>query len=290
MSTLTKVLIVLLTVFSIFLCGIVVTYVANADNYREEATKAKRDYTSAREMRRNAEDNLDKAKEAHQAAKEAWETQKTELDNAVASLTSDLEAIRRENRTLVQEVANASKTVTLTTEIQDKQMAQAQTAQKEVTELRAEQTRLDKELKETNQVLLEKMAIIAQFDEKNKQLMEANQELEKRINAYLRQYGKITSEPAIVTPTQGIALPTETIAKDIDLNGQVTELDLKNGLAAISIGSAAGVDRKMQFHVTRGEEFVCDIVILDVEADKAVGDIRRIQTQPQVGDRVTTNL
>ena len=290
MSTLTKVLIVLLTVFSIFLCGIVVTYVANAENYREKATKADRDYKSAREMRRKAEDDLDEAKQAHQVAKDEWAAQRTELENTLSTLENDLKDVKRENRNLVMDVANANKAVTMTTEIQNKQMEQAQTAQQEVTQLRADQTRLDKELKETNQVLLEKMAIISQFDEKNKQLMEANQELEKRLNEYLRQYGKITTTPAVVTPTQGTALPTETIARDIALNGRVTELDLTNGLAAISIGSAAGVDRKMQFHVTRGEKFVCDIVILDVEADKAVGDLKRMQMQPQVGDTVTTNL
>lgn len=290
MSTLTKVLIVLLTVFSIFLCGIVVTYVANADHYREIATKNKRDYDSARQMRRQAEEKLDDADKEHQIAKDEWAAQRTELENSVNSLTTELEKVKRDNAKLVLDVANANTTVKKSTEIQEKQMAQAQSAQQEVKTLQAEQTRLSKELAETDQILNEKMAIIQQFDEKNRQLMEANQALEERLNEYLRQYGKITTTPAVVTPTQGTALPTETIARDIDLNGRVTELDLSNGLAAISIGSAAGVDRKMQFHVTRGEEFVCDIVILDVEADKAVGDLKRIQMQPQVGDTVTTNL
>ena len=52
MSTLTKVLIVLLTVFSIFLCGIVVTYVANADNQKKIAQDATRDLRAARTARR----------------------------------------------------------------------------------------------------------------------------------------------------------------------------------------------------------------------------------------------
>jgi hypothetical protein len=36
LSNLTKILIVLLTISAIFLCGIVVTYVATADNYKEK--------------------------------------------------------------------------------------------------------------------------------------------------------------------------------------------------------------------------------------------------------------
>ena len=50
MSKLTKILIVLLTISSIFLCGIVVTYVANADDYRQEnkSLRKERKNTSCR--------------------------------------------------------------------------------------------------------------------------------------------------------------------------------------------------------------------------------------------------
>lgn len=290
MSTLTKVLIVLLTVFSIFLCGIVVTYVANAENQRERADKLQRDFQSAKQVKNKAEDDLAKAKEAHQQAKAALEAQMSELQIAVESLTAKSNALETEKGVLVQKVADMTASVKLANEIQTKQMEQAQAAQTEVTDLRADQTRLDKELKETNLILLEKMSIIAQLDEKNRQLTESNQELETRLNDYLRQYGKTTPATTVVTPTSGAALPTEAIAKDIALNGRITELDLKNGYAAISIGTAAGVGQKMKFHVTRGQEFVCDIVIVDAEADKAVGQLKLMQQQPQVGDTVTTNL
>ena len=53
MSTLTKILIVLLTLSSIFLCGIVVTYVANADNYRQKYDDLKTDKDS---LSKKAED------------------------------------------------------------------------------------------------------------------------------------------------------------------------------------------------------------------------------------------
>ena len=61
MSPLTKILIVLLTLSSIFLCGIVVTYVGNADNYKEQykSLKASRDKFSDRPTERE-----DRAKEA----------------------------------------------------------------------------------------------------------------------------------------------------------------------------------------------------------------------------------
>ncbi|MEE9370713.1 MAG: hypothetical protein V3W45_04485, partial [Sedimentisphaerales bacterium] len=61
MSTLTKVLIVLLTISSIFLCGIVVTYVSNADNYRQRYNKLKADRDAAVENEKNAKKQLNLA-------------------------------------------------------------------------------------------------------------------------------------------------------------------------------------------------------------------------------------
>jgi hypothetical protein len=71
-------------------------------------------------------------------------------------------------------------------------------------------------------------------------------------------------------------------------------VDLKNLLAEISIGSADGVREGMRFHLTRGDQFICDLVVLDVLPDKAVGWLDLIEEQsqnpPQIDDRVSTNL
>ena len=70
-----------------------------------------------------------------------------------------------------------------------------ETAQQKVQSLRAEQINRRKELDETNQMLLEKMTIIAQLEEKVRQLTEENQELGTRVNQYLAQYGRIAAKP-----------------------------------------------------------------------------------------------
>jgi hypothetical protein len=65
---------------------------------------------------------------------------------------------------------------------------------------------------------------------------------------------------------------------------------MANGLAQISIGTAAGVKQNMKLHVTRGDQWVCYLQIVDADPDKAVGQLQIVQAQPKVGDRVTTNL
>ena len=70
----------------------------------------------------------------------------------------------------------------------------------------------------------------------------------------------------------------------------MTQVDLKNSLAVISIGAADGVKEKMRFYVTRGDAFICEILILDVDAERAVGFLERVQTPPKVRDSVSSNI
>jgi hypothetical protein len=46
----------------------------------------------------------------------------------------------------------------------------------------------------------------------------------------------------------------------------------------------------MKFHVTRGDKFICDILIIDTDAEEAVGAMELVQEQPRAGDTVSTNL
>jgi hypothetical protein len=69
LSTLTKVLIVLLTVFSLFLSGIVVTYVANADNYRKKESNTMQQLNAAKQTQNNAVRVSEEAKQAAEATK-----------------------------------------------------------------------------------------------------------------------------------------------------------------------------------------------------------------------------
>ncbi len=290
MSTLTKVLIVLLTVFSIFLCGIVVTYVANAENQRERADGLQRDFQSARQTKNKAVDDLDAAKAEHLMAQEALQNQIKELGISISELTAQLDMVKRERAQLVQKVTDMGAAVKLANETQASQMQQAQSSQQDVVALRSDQARLDRELKESNQMLMEKMAIVVQLEAKNKQLLEANEELKTQLDQVLQQRGKVAAAPRSVTPTPAKVQPAAPAPKNIGLNGRITALDMKNSLAEISIGRAAGVKQDMKFHVTRGQQFVCNIVILDVDADKAVGVLDLVQAEPRKGDVCTTNL
>jgi outer membrane murein-binding lipoprotein Lpp len=293
LSTLTKVLIVLLTIASIFLCGIVVTYVANADNYKQKYDNLNSNYQAAKKNEDNAKTQLNNTIEERNRDTEKLGEQIASLEEQINKLKSDLANAERERDDANRKVNNWAAIVmdfSKTIENNEKLVKDAIT-ERDLKE--GELIKRDKELKDTTAALMENMAIVKQLQDESKRLLEEKTELQNKLDLYLRQYGKVIAEPTPVTTLQDV-VSLAPPAKDIDLNGSITEVDLKNLLAEISIGAADGVKEGMRFHLIRGDKFICDVVILDVWPEKAVGWLDLLQDQaqdqPQVNDKVSTNL
>jgi septal ring factor EnvC (AmiA/AmiB activator) len=299
LSTLTKVLIVLLTVFSLVASTIVVTFVANQENYRQSAEKNRRDLGGAEKARDNAQQEQADAKKASDVLVAKLEDEKNRLTRDLQAVREELDGLKRTKNALDTEHAGMMAAVQTATTGEQQQRALFVAAQKEVERLKAEQIQREAELKETNQMLLEKLALISDLDGKIRQLTQENQDLGTRVNQYLTKYGQMATKPptTVAQGSPGVrpAQPAGTVAaqtRSIALNGQVTAVDLRSRLLEISIGTAAGVRKDMTFHVVRGDRFVADILIMEVWPDRAVGvlDVVQAGLQPQAGDSVSTNL
>ena len=291
MSTLTKVLIILLTVSSIFLCGIVVTYVANSVNYKEQ-------YDQQRQRLMATQRNEENAKKQFNDLKDSTAQEKIKLDNDIAALQTKIDNLQtqldeanREKALLLQRVNNWTSIVEDFTKTNDNQGLLLQKTLKRLDDIQTQQIKEQRELKETTATLIEKMAIISLLEDKTKRLTEEKTDLQNKLDQFLRQYGRQVTAPEPVTPLEEkarVAPPTESIG----LKGTITNVDLKNLLAQISIGSAEGVKDGMRFHVVRGDRFICDVVIFDVQPEMAMGilDLLKTDMPPRVGDEVTTNI
>ena len=302
MSTLTKVLIVLLTVFSLFLCGIVVTYVGQADNYRERYQTTDQQLRASRQRQQSAIDSETKQKAESEALKAELGKQIADLTALKTSLEGEIDRLKRDNELKDQTARDTIAKATLDAETSSKLTDQAAAAAAEVKSLQANLTNIEKELAETTQALMERVAVLTDLEKRNRQLIEEKQGLETQLNQVLQQYGRAPMRPRTVTTTQGIAQPIQGVAtqpptqaaqaatREIALNGRVTQVDMKSKIATISIGSAAGVRSGMKFHATRGDRFICDIVIFDVDPEQAIGNLDLVQAEPQPGDTAATNL
>jgi peptidoglycan hydrolase CwlO-like protein len=293
LSTLTKVLIVLLTIASIFLCGVVVTYVANADNYKQMYDQRRNSEMSAKQQRDRTIEEWNAAQEAMAGEKAKLNADKAAIQGQIAALQGKLtdtererDDARRRKENYESILADYSKTVERNNQLQSDALASE-------ADIKAERTKLSKELDDLTTALNEKQAIVMHLESQVKGLTEEKTAIQDKLDQFLRQYGKVTAQVAPVTAMREAARVAPP-ATDIDLKGSLSTVDLKNLLAEISIGAADGVKKGMRFHATRDSKFICDVVVLDVEPEKALGWLELLQDQPQdkpkAGDAVSTNL
>ena len=289
MSALTKTLIVLLTVASIFLCGIVVIYVSNAANYRQKYEDLRSDKDAIQRKEKNLTKQLnEKIKETDQ--------QQQKLNSEIASLKietrrlqTQLKDTEREKAALLQKLNNFAALVEDFTKTNDQQGLLLQNTLDELDQVKAEQIKARQNINDLSANLLEKLAIIDALDAEKKQLLEQKAGLQKKLDQLYRPLGREAVAPKPVTARKEFVAPAKDI-KEIDLKAVVTVVDPKNSMAGISISAADGVKEGMIFHITRGDEFVRDILIIDVEGDEAVGIFDIGTKMPKIGDIAATNF
>ena len=289
MSTLTKILIVLLTISSIFLCGIVVTYVGSAVNYKEKYDSQRNQINSLRQSKQAAEENLNKTIE--QAKSRENELNKTiqSFQGDINKLKTDMTDAQRKRDDAIQRMDNWQAIAMDFSKTTETQVKLAKDALSDRNLIDAERIENLKELEERTTSLIEKMALIDQLEKESRRLREENTSLQTKMDQLIRQYGKTIPTPAPVTQIADKARVAPP-ASDIGLKGMINTINRENSWAEISIGSANGVREKMVFHATRGDKFICDIVIFEVDPEKAVGTLELVQETPQTGDIVSTNL
>jgi hypothetical protein len=212
------------------------------------------------------------------------------LKSEKTKLQGNLGNAEREKAALLQKLNSWASITKDFTETTDKQGQLLRNTLDELNTVKADQIRGQKEYNETRASLMEKMAIIETLETEKRRLLEEKTELQNRVDRFLQPTGRTSAAVVPVTATRAIARPAAPVVRDISLNGLVTVVDLRNSMAGISIGSADGVKEGMKFHVTRGDEFICDVLIIDVDTEEAVGILELVQQNPRVGDNVSTNL
>lgn len=287
MSPFTKILIVLMSLFSIFLCGAVVTYVSSVNNYRSlfeeqkslnnsfvsENTSLQRRFNEKMALMKDLEAKLNDRIQLLEDEKskidvELKNARRTSLDyqSRVNSWAGVLTSFERT-------IANLEQSLNLT--------------QEQLSNAHAENIKDRKELNEITASLYEKIVQMQSLEADRRRLLEAKLSLEEQINQLLGPDGEVVSfEP--ITPERDLARPAAAIGAGADLKGLITEVG--KSLVSISLGSDDGVKKNMVFQVFRGDEFICRIVVTNVDTSKAAGILELVQQSPRIGDYVTTRL
>ncbi|MCK5000936.1 MAG: hypothetical protein KAS23_15445 [Anaerohalosphaera sp.] len=282
MSTLTKILIVLLSFASIFLCSTAISYVASTRNVQEtnKELKTLNQTIQADYMQKKNDFNTKSAE--MKASEQQYLATIQELEGDKTSNAAILSSTMREKldyETKYTELAASVSGINSSVGNLDVQLASTRV---ELEKQRNKNIATEKYLNEITSQLMAKTVELEALDKKSRRLMEDKVALENQLA------GKDTIIAAKVTtlPESSANAVTTTPAKTV--RGLVSEIG--QTLVTVSVGSADGITKGTVLHVTRGDQFLCDIAITDVDTNKAVGIRQLVQAQPKIGDLVSTEL
>jgi len=284
LSTLTKILAVLLSLFSIFLCGMMVTFVGSTKNfkglYEEQRNLAQ--YAQAELAERDKQFNaqLQKFKEMESRLLDEIATLETEKNTLVA----DLRQVERLSAQYQSQADSWKGVMTGFEQSVRNLQASLQQTQQQLDSTRAQSIKDQKELNQITADLYARIVQLRAMEAERRRLLEQKTELEQQILALSGGVSRV--EP--VTPTTETARPAASLTTASDIKGMVKDVD--ESLVHLSVGSADGVRENMVFHITRGSQFLCDVVITHVDIDQSAGVMQLVQQRPRVGDTAGTQL
>ena len=286
MSTLTKILVVLLAAASLFLCGIVVTYVATTSNYKNA-------YDDLKEDMKLLKTNYAGVQEQLSDSIHKMENLSDRLNSSINSLTAEKQKLEQELKTtkagrndLEKRVSNLAAAALKFEETVSGMENSLKATRAQLDRSRAEEIKLNKDLGEVTVALTEKVAQLDAMGIEQKRLLEGKDKLERQLAGQLP--GKSITELPI-TQTKNSAKQVQVPSDEVPLQGLITAVD--ELFVTISIGAADGVVKGMVFHVIRddaADPFVCDILISDVDSEAAAGTMQVVQSQPRIGDMAST--
>ena len=267
-----------------------VTFVATTENYKELADKQKSDIRALesslatydqRFMEKSSQ--MEELRENYAAKVNQLESRLSDLSVEKNKVQTELYLLKAEKSSWAASIEGFERTIANNTESLELRQKALNKALDDLIKLRAQ-------LNTSELSQYEKNVQIQKLQAQAKHLLEEKASLEEKIEAVSSGMTGTEAdiEPRTVTKVPSQATPAMQRSGAEDLKGTVVEVS--PSLVVISLGSADGVAKGTVFHVTRGEEFICNIKVTNVEVNKSAGVKELVMEQPRVGDTVNTRL
>lgn len=264
----------------------VVTFVGNTNNYKEQLDNQKQ---------------LNTVIQAEMAAKEElFNTQAKKIAELQKQYEADLQANEGEKNKLASDLRTAQRLAQqyqaqadswkgvlagFEQSVRNLQASLSQT-QGQLDQARAQGIKDQKELNQITADLYEKIVQLQSMEAERRRLLEQKTELEKQLAGGGRT--QVTASAVPVTPLNRTASPAAASPAGSNVKGLVTNVD--RNMVTLSVGSADGIKEDMVLHITRGDRFLCDVVVTNVDINQSAGVLELVQQQPQVGDTAAAQL
>ncbi len=286
MTTLAKVFVVVLAVFSIAFSMLVIQYTAQSVNYRTLAQE-NRLWALKEQAERQALDNKQKIVVSHlnniisSLQKQISEQKQTidTLTNQLGDIKTELLAERQKSASLASQASQLTSMNNAGSAERKQLQAQLEQVRKDNAALRMDNIRLAKlnQKLELQRKLYEKE--IRLLKEQNYALGQRMEELRAKLQA-----GATGQQPVTVSE-QSAAVES---AESSPVIGEITSV--RDSLASISVGAAQGVKLGMEMIIYRGAQYLGKLKISKVLPSQAAGEIVQLNGNIRPGDKVTNKF
>lgn len=285
MHSVTKVLVALAAVLSVFLSAMVIAYAANTDRIRT-------DFEGERALRLTAEASLAGGNAGWAAAKEEKDRQIAQLNALLLEKDKNLAVLELERATLSNERAEARRAADSFKSRVDDFGESIKTMQalldrysKEVSELRKNELAYRQQRLEIDERLSNQQSQIEVLSANNQALKEQIFEAQQRLAGGGTGSANIGLSAPLggVEATQRIVGRIENVTRD-GATGRT--------LVKLGVGTNNGVAANMLFRVVRGNEWVANVVIVQADLGFSIGEVNITSKSGavQVGDEARTKL
>lgn len=287
MSTLAKVFVVLLAVFSIAFTVMTVSVVAQMTNWKDTAVKyeqhARIADTNLRNLIAASAADLATARDSVRAQMQ----KSADLEAQLSGKTTEFNQLRAD---LAKATAEKTSSESMSASLVN-QLAAAESARGEYRKQRDDLEKRNIDLERRNVDLSDRVneltARVAVLLEEKRQFEQQLNILKSENESFSRTSRAPASGATMESPT-GMALggvDALTPLTVVAVRGHV--LQVEGDLVTLSVGSADGVKKDMIFVIHRGDNYVGDVRISAVDPNQAAGRLIRSTQSPSAGDMAT---
>jgi hypothetical protein len=274
MTLLGKIFTVLIFIMSVAFCILAVVTFATHKHWKDEALARKTKIESLETEIKAKKDEIEAVKGELAVEQVARRNTLGTLQVKLALLAADLD-----NNSKVLRDTNSSLTV---------QTQAAKVAEDQLAAITAEVNKLRTEIRLAQQDRDEIFNKSVGLNDKLNQAESLRQRLDELNRQLQDQYAQLNR----VATKMGITADMVVSQIPPPLDGVVTTVDEAHGLVEISLGKDDGLKKGHMLQVFRGSQYLGQITLREVGADRSVGDIdKKLQRgRMKKGDNVTTKL
>ena len=279
MSTLGKILTVLVVLVAIGLAVLVPTLVRMQKNWKEA-------YDQEHQLFLKAVDQRDQAIQQRDKEYLGWQTDRSKLDQRVNNLSTEVSLRNNTITTLRNEKENQEKRLQ---ELVEQIKGLNDSLAKEVAQRDAWRKERDEAMTAKDQ--LETM--LSQLDARYRSAVDDNQRLredlrqaQERMAALESRVAYFEQQPGVETPKEVPAVPPHKI------RGLVTSADNEARVAEVNLGSDDGVVEGMKFFIYNENQnkYLATLLVTRVSTNSAAGELSVIRGDVKVNDHVTNRF